>query len=470
MKVSHADICNVGLSKNGHKASVVKTQVANEPEGKHVDNEKINTPQQVADFSVPVAAMKGQKASGKKSTKGVSLKADKVAVTPPASAEVEYWNMASTYHYYNNGWQSASYNNSVKVAIDGNDIYIAGLCVYFTDAWVKGTINGTNVSFPSPQFFAEEGEDEFWFVGENSNGVEQSSVSFTYNSTVGKLTMNTSYLCIKDADVDGLYYGLHEGLTITRPRDKDPEFTICNGTANNGYVPVYGFYVDTQGCESQMIYPASTIAGAGLRAGDQITAITFYVTEAQGTVPAKLGYATVEVRIGETTATTISNANTMRSNRNGKTSVFTGNLPTGDYKMTITFSQPYTYNGGNLLIDTYVTNPNGSNYSSCNWEGVAATSGSSYYARNATTTTTGQHGPQEFLPKMSIDFTAPAIETGLDVAINGEDFFEGKTYTWTDSEGSHERFIPIQLFLATSSAVSLLRVETNLTMMWLILV
>lgn len=204
MKVSHADICNVGLSKNGHKASVVKTQVANEPEGKHVDNEKINTPQQVADFSVPVAAMRGQKASGKKNTKGVSLKADKVTVTPPANAEVEYWNMTSSYHYYNNGWQTANYNNSVKVAIDGNDIYIAGFCVYFPDAWVKGTINGTNVTFPSPQFFTEEGEDEFWFVGENSNGVEQSSVSFTYNSTVGKLTMTTSYLCIKDADVDGL--------------------------------------------------------------------------------------------------------------------------------------------------------------------------------------------------------------------------------------------------------------------------
>ncbi len=433
MKVSHADICNVGLSKNGHKASVVKTQVANEPEGKHVDNEKINTPQQVADFSVPVAAMRGQKASGKKNTKGVSLKADKVTVTPPANAEVEYWNMTSSYHYYNNGWQTANYNNSVKVAIDGNDIYIAGFCVYFPDAWVKGTINGTNVTFPSPQFFTEEGEDEFWFVGENSNGVEQSSVSFTYNSTVGKLTMTTSYLCIKDADVDGLYYGLHEGVVITRPLPPDPEFTICAGTEKNGFVPVYGSYIDTYGCESQMIYPSATIKGTGLSAGDQITAITFYVhsDQADGVVPAKIGTAKIEVRIGEVTATTISNASTMRNNRNNKTSVFNGYLPTGDYKMTITFTQPYTYNGGNLLIDTYV-NTTGS-WVNCYWTGVSATSGSSFTASSSS----ASGAAQAFLPKMSIDYTTPPIESGLDVAINGEDFFEGKTYTWTDGDGNH---------------------------------
>ena len=45
-----------------------------------------------------------------------------------------------------------SASGSVKVAIDGNDIYVAGLCVYFTDAWVKGTINGSTVTFPSASY------------------------------------------------------------------------------------------------------------------------------------------------------------------------------------------------------------------------------------------------------------------------------------------------------------------------------
>ena len=443
MKVSHADICNVGLSKNGHKASVVKTQVANEPEGKHVDNEKINTPQQVADFSVPVAAMKGQKASGKKSTKGVSLKADKVTVTPPANAEVEYWSISSTYYYYNNGWQNTSYNNSVKVAIDGNDIYIAGLCVYIEDAWVKGTINGSTVTFPSPQYYGsitQDGETyDFWFVGENSNGNEQNNVSFSYNATIGKLTMTTDHIATKTADTDGSWYGWHESVVITRPLPPDPEFTICNGTVKNEYVPVYGFYFDTQKCESQMIYPAATIKGTGLAAGDQITAITFYVhsDQSNGVVPNQIGTASVEVRIGETTATTIGSYNTMTSNRSGKQTVFSGNLPTGDYKMTITFSQPYTYNGGNLLIDTYVNTK--ASYAHCYWTGVSATSGSSCYGYPASGwPSSNTFQAQAFLPKMSIEYTTAPIESGLDVAINGADFFEGKTYTWTDSEGSHE--------------------------------
>ncbi len=444
MKVSHADITNVGLSKNGHNASVVKSQVVSEPEGRNVDSENIKKQQQVADFSAPVAAMKGQKASGRKNTKGISIKADKVTVTPPANAEVEYWNITSTYYYYNNGWQSINFGDYfpyVSVAIDGNDIYIAGLCTQLPEAWVKGTINGNTVTFPSPQFYGSVTEDgetyDFWFVGENSNAQQQNSVTFSYNATIGQLTLTTSHIATKDdADEEiGSWYGWHQGMTITRPRDKDPEFTVCSGSATNGYVPVYGFYVDTRGCESQMIYPAATITGAGLQAGDKINAITFYVTEAQGTVPSQIGTATVQVRIGETTATTIGSTNAMTNNRNGKQTVFTGNLPTGDYKMTITFNQPYTYNGGNLLIDTYVS-VKGSSYASCNWEGISAASGSSYYYGNSY-----YYGAQAFLPKMSIDFTAPAIETGLDVVVKDEDFFQGISYDCTDSEGTHTSYL-----------------------------
>ena len=206
---------------------------------------------------------------------------------------------------------------------------------------------------------------------------------------------------------------------------------VCDGTASNNYVPVYGLYVDTQGCESQMIYPSSKITAAGLNVGDEINAITFYVTSQQATVPDKLGYATVQVRIGEITSTTIADANTMRDNRTSLTQVYSNTLPTGDSKMTITFSQPYTYNGGNLIVDTYVSAPNGSNYSRCSWAGETATSGSSFYVSSSS----NNGEAQQFLPKMKIDFTTPSI-TARDIVVNDAEFFEGKTYTWVDDNGN----------------------------------
>ena len=33
--------------------------------------------------------------------------------------------------------------------------------------------------------------------------------------------------------------------------------TVCNGTETNEYLPVYGYYMDTQGTTSEFIIPAN---------------------------------------------------------------------------------------------------------------------------------------------------------------------------------------------------------------------
>lgn len=40
----------------------------------------------------------------------------------------------------------------VRVAIEGNDIFISGLSPYYPDAWVKGTLNGNKVVFKGKQY------------------------------------------------------------------------------------------------------------------------------------------------------------------------------------------------------------------------------------------------------------------------------------------------------------------------------
>ena len=45
------------------------------------------------------------------------------------------------------------YELRALVGFDGNTVYAQGLCSYLPEAWVKGTISGTTVTFPTGQYF-----------------------------------------------------------------------------------------------------------------------------------------------------------------------------------------------------------------------------------------------------------------------------------------------------------------------------
>ena len=180
----------------------------------------------------------------------------------------------------------------------------------------------------------------------------------------------------------------------------DHEVTICNGTSTNEYVPLYVYFFDDDNTSSQFIYPKSLLGD--LPAGSPINSVTFYANSA---LPTEVGSADIEVRIGEvpdTTITTITQS-TMASNRNSNymTLVYSGKLSYDDKLLTITFSTPYTYNGGNLIIDTKVISEG--SYTHCSWYGIDAEQGSSivsYYYRWQ------RYSQQSFLPKMTINYLA----------------------------------------------------------------
>ena len=74
--------------------------------------------------------------------------------------------------------------------------------------------------------------------------------------------------------------------------------TVCpgNGTTDfNEFVPVYGYWIDTEGVASQMLYPSTKFTGLAGGRTKQIESITFYST---ANVPASIGEATVIVRMG----------------------------------------------------------------------------------------------------------------------------------------------------------------------------
>lgn len=77
-----------------------------------------------------------------------SLAGDNTLVTPPASAEVKAVDISYTSYSKQKALSSTGF-----MALDGNDIYVGGLCPDMGTAWVKGTIaeDGT-VTFASGQY------------------------------------------------------------------------------------------------------------------------------------------------------------------------------------------------------------------------------------------------------------------------------------------------------------------------------
>lgn len=398
-------------------AQEVKSEVKTKPvEGTLVDNAKSAVSTVASDEialktevksgnTLAFPAKKGQKSStAGKAPKAISTKADKVTVTPPSSATIEEWVIDGTFYYANSGWQNTTdytaYSGApIQVAIDGNDIYISGLCPQITSAWVKGTINGSTATFAMGQYYGTYNSNEYWFVGEDSND-QECDVVFTYNAEAKKLTQVNAYICNKSADTGGSYYGYFKNTVIQKPKGA----TVCGGSAQNEYVPVYGYWMDTKGTESQMIYPKSLFSD--LQAGDIIESITFFTyTSSTPTVPAELGSATVQVRMGETTETSITSS-TYQENRNNATLVYEGTLTTGSNTMTITFSEPYVYGGKNIIIDSYVKT--GGSYANCYWAGenVSTTGASAYYKSG--------FNSLSFLPKMTMVWSAAVPDVALD--------------------------------------------------------
>ncbi|MBO4724289.1 MAG: DUF2436 domain-containing protein, partial [Bacteroidaceae bacterium] len=124
------------------------------------------------------------------------------------------------------------------------------------------------------------------------------------------------------------------------------ELTVGEGTTTNSYIPAYGLYVDTDGTTSEFIIPASELTAMN---GQAISQMSFYVS----TAPAEAWTATFQVYLAEVEETAYAEAAVYGVEAG--TVVYTGTLDaTLGETLDIVFDDAYTYNGGNLLVGTYV--------------------------------------------------------------------------------------------------------------------
>ena len=178
------------------------------------------------------------------------------------------------------------------------------------------------------------------------------------------------------------------------------ELIVADGTATNQAIPVYGWYGDDNYQQSQTIYPASMISGMQ---GKSITKLTYYLSSSAS----EAWNGTFEVRLGTTTTGSFSSGTCnflSGSSFANQTLVYSGALDATGTTMEINFSTPFTYTGGNLVVDVRLVGLC-SDYAKGVFYG---TSNSSYYSNqnkdeDATPPFTSGSGT-DFMPKVMFTY------------------------------------------------------------------
>ncbi|MBR6049100.1 MAG: choice-of-anchor J domain-containing protein [Bacteroidales bacterium] len=228
--------------------------------------------------------------------------------------------------------------------------------------------------------------------------------------------------------------------------------TVADSTATNGYVPVYGLYADSY-LRSQIVYPAADLAAMTYGA---INSLTFYSTNAN----VNWGSANFKVYLTETTDATISSFTAATS----MTNVYEGALSISGNQMVVTFTTPYTYMGGNLLVA--VDNTAEGDYVSCTWLGINS-NGSSVQGYNYSSLDGVTPTQRDFIPKTTFAYipgTAPAClpVTGL-TAVNVT--ADSATLTWNSTAAGSYTVIDMSDSSYVASVTDTFYVLTGLTAM-----
>ena len=127
----------------------------------------------------------------------------------PDGAEVQQW--------YAEGAGSTAVPTDVNVAFVGSDVYISGLCANFPEAWIKGTLEGTTVTFSGLQFVGMYSSTmPIWAVGADADtGNLLDAFTMTYDSEAQTLTLDEGQFLVFNASEDKMYYLSYiQSLTI----------------------------------------------------------------------------------------------------------------------------------------------------------------------------------------------------------------------------------------------------------------
>lgn len=216
--------------------------------------------------------------------------------------------------------------------------------------------------------------------------------------------------------------------------------TVCDGTATNNYVPFYGYYAD-ESQNGQMLYPADSLTAM---VGMEITEMVFYVSE-YGSYGYDIGNWIVS--LGTTTETSLSGINTAAS----LSEVYSGPMTfnSDNTLMTVTFTNGYTYTGGNLLVQ--FNHPVSASYRQIYFYGVNAT-GAAYTYNDS----------RNFLPKVTFSYGNPPSCIRPESLTATDVTSDGLTLSWVDAMNTGATY-SIDYWTSTGDTTTVTSTTTSYT-------
>ncbi len=354
---------------------------------------------------------------------GVSLK----GVVPPSSASVEQWSITTTWQTpYTNilgqlRWQTRNFwTSNVDVVVYGNYIYIRGLCYYVHNAWIKGTIDGTTVNFGGQIQCGLSDSGEMIYLDGINGSNEWEDIVFTYNPGAKTLTLASGVYIWEST------YGEpdDEGTFTVTAKSRHSGTTIKDNVQPNQYLPVYGSrYSQQRAQHSQMIYPESSII---FYKNSKLKSITFYT---ESGIKFYNGKVTVSLAVIDQVQFSGSSNQPVNATLTEVASITPSQSSTSAW--TITFNEPFEYQGGNLLID--LTTERGTN-GNTSFYLKASDYYSSYYSNYY-----NSYGNTciKYLPVVTFGYERMYEEREITVLKPNE--IAAIPYTWKDDTGtSHE--------------------------------
>ncbi len=213
--------------------------------------------------------------------------------------------------------------------------------------------------------------------------------------------------------------------TVTR----SAKYTVADAitgisAAASNYLPIYGYDYNDSRTIGQMIYPASMLRSVK---GGRINSLTFYSPDGIQFRNGRLKFT-----IGNCNADVVSSG--AQQSFNGTTVSATVTPVRYATEITVTFSTPFTYTGGNLLVS--VTIDNSGNSGNTYFKGIQTSFYSSVYGVYQWSMFGGgrvNYSRQQFLPTMTIGY-----EYDSQTPVSGDKtFFQGKTYQWGNGQSSN---------------------------------
>ncbi|MBQ0081662.1 MAG: fibronectin type III domain-containing protein, partial [bacterium] len=229
----------------------------------------------------------------------------------------------------------------------------------------------------------------------------------------------------------------------------DLDVTVCDGIATDIYTPLYGSYTDnTQ--RVQTVYPASMLSDL---TGKTISKLKYFVNNGGSTGEyGSWENATFNIRMMPYSSTTLYSLASTTSAQ----VVYSGTLKASvEEGMEINLTTPYTYTGGNLLIEFEL--PTETGYSDCAFYGVSESNSYASYLKLGSSTSYLHFRPKvEFLSCEESEACPEVTDvTVADIDVNSA------TVTWTESTGDYANASDI--YYSTTEVEDFTGVEPQLT-------